>query len=87
MRSSCQAFTRLVINEKGPAHSHGFCKKAGRASQGKQASEQLLSMTSASASDPGILPCLSSCPDLLREEQPLGSVSRINPFLPDLLLA
>jgi hypothetical protein len=32
------------------------------------------------------LTCLSSSPDFLGDEQQYGSVSRINPFLPNLLL-
>ena len=46
--------------------------------QAEQASKQLL--------PPSSCPALSSSPDLLGDEQQCRSVSRINPFLPNLLL-
>ena len=63
----------------------GFYKKANRASQGKQASKQYPSMASASApaSWPAWVPVLTS---LVMNSIQYGSVSRINPFLPNLLL-
>jgi hypothetical protein len=66
------------------AGSLGFYKKAGWASQGKQASKEHPSMASASApaSWPAWVPVLISFGD----EQQYGSVSQINPFLPNLLL-
>jgi hypothetical protein len=62
------------------AGSLGFYKRAGWASQGKQASKQHPSMASASApaSWPAWVPVLTSFSD----EQQCGSVSGINPFLP-----
>ena len=78
---------------EGPAHfgwchlwvgSPGFYKRAGCASQRKQASKEHPSMASASApaSWPAWVPVLTSFGD----EQQHGSVSWINPFLPNLLL-
>jgi hypothetical protein len=92
MRSSCKAFSQLVI-KGGRAHcgwchpwdgSLGFCKKASWTSQGKQASKSHPSMASASApaSWSAWVPVLTSFGD----EQHYGSVSWINPFLPNLLL-
>jgi hypothetical protein len=87
MRSSCKAFSQLVIKggraRCGWCHpwagSLGFYKKARWASQGRQASSispwplhQLLLPD----------PVLTSFDD----EQQCGSVSLINPFLPNLLL-
>jgi hypothetical protein len=65
------------------AGSLGFYKRASWASQGKQASKEHPSMASASApaSWPTWVPVLISFGD----EQQYGSVSRINPFLPNLL--
>jgi hypothetical protein len=62
----------------------GFYKKASWASQRKQASKKHPSMASASApaSCPAWVPVLTSFGD----EQQCGSVSWINPFLPNLLL-
>jgi hypothetical protein len=64
--------------------SLGFYKRAGWASQGKQASKEHPSMasTSAPASQPAWVPVLTSFSD----EQQFGSVSWINPSLPNLLL-
>jgi hypothetical protein len=92
MGSSCKAFSQLVI-KGGRAHcewchlwagSLGFYKRAGWARQGKQASKEHPSMASASApaSWPAWVPVLTSFGD----EQQYGSVSWINPFLPNLLL-
>jgi hypothetical protein len=66
------------------AGSLGFYKKASRASHRKQASKKHLSMASASACAfcPVWVPVLTSFGD----EQQYGSVSWINPFLPNLLL-
>jgi hypothetical protein len=66
------------------AGSLGFYKRAGWASQGKQASKEHPSMVSASApaSWPAWVPVLTSFGD----EQHCGSVSWINPFLPNLIL-
>ena len=91
MRSSCKAFSQLMI--KGEvllwwchlwAGSLGFYKRAGWVSQGKQASKEHPSMASASAPAPcpAWVPVLTSFGD----EQQHGSVSRINPFLSNLLL-
>jgi hypothetical protein len=66
------------------AGSLGFYKKASWASQGKQASKEHPSMTSESA--PAPWPAWVSSPDFLGDEQQYGSVSQINPFLPNLLL-
>jgi hypothetical protein len=66
------------------AGSLGFCKRAGWASQGRQASKEHPSMasTSAPAFWPAWVPVLTSFSD----EQQCGNVSWINPFLPNLLL-
>jgi hypothetical protein len=92
MRSNCKAFSQLVIKGgKAPCGwdhlwvgSLGFCKRAGWASQSKQASKEHSSMASASApaSWPAWVPVLTSFGD----EQQYGSVSWINPFLPNLFL-
>jgi hypothetical protein len=89
MRSSCKAFSQLVIKGRrahcGWCHlwagSPGFFKKASWASQGKQASKQHPSMASASAPASWLtwVPILTSFGD---EQQ---CVSWINPFLPNLL--
>jgi hypothetical protein len=90
----CKAFSQLVI-KGGRTHcewchpwasSLGFYTRASWASQVKQASKEHPSM--ASASDPASwpvwwVPVLTSFGD----EQQCGSVSRINPFLPNLLLS
>ena len=87
MRSSCKAFSQLVI-KGGRAHSWagrlGFYKRAGWASQGNQASKEHPSMASASApaSWPAWVPVLTSFGD----EHQCRSVSWINPFLSNLLL-
>jgi hypothetical protein len=62
------------------AGSIEFCKRAGWASQGKQASKEHPSMASASApvSWPAWVPVLTSFSD----EQQYGNVSWVNPFLP-----
>ena len=62
----------------------GFYKRAGWASQGKQASKKHPSMVSASApaSWPAWVPVLTSFSDELQR----GSLSSINSFLPNLLL-
>jgi hypothetical protein len=64
--------------------SLGFYKRAGWASQGKQASKEHPSMASASVPDfwPAWVPVLT----YFSAEQQCGNVSRINPFLPNLLL-
>jgi hypothetical protein len=66
------------------AGSLGFYKRAGWASQGKQASKEHPSMASASApaSWPAWVPVLTSFSD----EQQCRSVSWINPFLPNCFL-
>jgi hypothetical protein len=63
MRSSCKAFSQLVIKGRGAhcgwchpwAGSSGFYKKASWASQGKQSIKQHSSMASASLSCPEFL--------------------------------
>jgi hypothetical protein len=84
MRSSCKAFSQLVIKGEGLAHcgwclpwagSLGFYKRAGWANQGKQASKEHPSMASASA--PAWVPVLTSFGD----EQKHGSV-KLNKFFP-----
>jgi hypothetical protein len=95
MRSSCGAFSQLVIKAVGPLVVGtisglvilGSIRKQAekkKASQGKQASKKHPSMTSASApaSWPAWVPVLTSFGD----KQQYGSVSQINPFLPNLLL-
>jgi hypothetical protein len=92
MRSSRKAFSHLVI-KGGRTHcgwdhpwagSLGFYKRAGWASQGRQASKEHPSMASASApaSWPAWVPVLTS----FGGEQQCGSVSWINLFLSNLLL-
>jgi hypothetical protein len=92
MRSNSKAF--FSISDQGGkapcrwdhlwAGSLGFYKRAGWASQGRQASKEHPSKASASApaSWPAWVPVLTSFGD----EQQYGSVSQINPFLPNLLL-
>jgi hypothetical protein len=90
MRSSCGAFSQWSSGEAPCGWNHpwagslGFYKRAGWASQGKQASKEHPSMASASvpASWPAWVPVLTS----LSDEQQRGNVSWINPFLPNLLL-
>ena len=87
MRSNCKAFSQLVI--KSEKASCGWChlwtgSLVSIRKQAEQASKEHPSMTSASApaSWPAWVPVLTSFGD----EQQHGSVSRINPFLPNLLL-
>ena len=92
MRSSCKAFSQLVIKGEGAhcgwchpwAGSLGFYKKASWASQGKQANKWHPSVVSASApaSWPAWVPVLTSSSD----KQQCGNVSQINPFLPNCFL-
>jgi hypothetical protein len=86
MRSSWKTFSQLVI-KAGRAHC-GWChpwvglefyKRASWASQGKHPS---IASASAPASWPAWVPVLTSFGD----EQQYESVSRINPFLPNLIL-
>ena len=94
MRSNREAFSQLVIKVgRSPcgwchpwAGSLGFYKRAGWASQGKQASKEHPSIDSASApaSWPAWVPVLTSFGDVMTSN--VGSVSWINPFLPNLLL-
>ena len=73
MRSSCEAFSQLVIKEGGPIVGDaipglvvlGSIKKAGRASLGKQFNKQHPSMASASAPASKFLPCVSNRSDFL----------------------
>jgi hypothetical protein len=91
MRYNYKAFSQLVIKwGKGPlwvgpslGWKSWFYKRAGWASQGRQASKEHPSMTSASAPASWLawVPVLTSFGD----EQQYGSVSWINPFLPNLL--
>jgi hypothetical protein len=91
MRSSCGAISQLVIKSwKAPCGwchpwdgSLGFYKRASWANQGKQASKEHPPMASASAPVSWLawVPVLTSFGD----EQQCGSVSWINPFLPNLL--
>jgi hypothetical protein len=64
--------------------SLGFYKRAGWASQGKQASKEHHSV--ASASVPAFWPAWVPVLNFLGDEQQYGSVSRINPFLPNCFL-
>jgi hypothetical protein len=91
MRSNCKAFSQLVNKGERPlwlGPSLGwlswFYKRAGWASQGKQASKEHPSMASASApaSWPAWVPVLTSFGD----KQQYGSVSWIKHFLPNLFL-
>jgi hypothetical protein len=91
MRSSCKAFSQLVIKGGrapcGCDHlwdgSLGFYNRAGWASQSKQASKKHPSMASASA--PASWLAWVSVLTSFGDEQQYGSISRINPFLPNLL--
>ena len=68
MKSSCKAFSQLVIKVGGPIVGGatpglvvlGFIRK-----QAEQASKQDPSMASASAPASKFLPCVSSCPGFL----------------------
>jgi hypothetical protein len=92
MRSSCKAFSQLVIKWKSPpcgwdhlwAGSLRFYKRAGWASQGMPANKEHPSMASASA--PASWPAWVPIPTSFGDEQQYGSVSQISPFLPNLFL-
>jgi hypothetical protein len=91
MRSNHKAFCQLVIKEERPLVGGNISGlvvlgsiKAGWASQGKQASREHSSMASASA--PAFLPAWVPILTSFGDEQQHGSVSPINPFLPNLLL-
>nr|XP_048282919.1 leukocyte immunoglobulin-like receptor subfamily A member 2 [Myodes glareolus] len=86
MRSSCNAFSQVVINRGGPTHG-GWChdwaggekfyKKTSQASQGKQISQQHLSMASTSAPASSILPCIyNEKPFLTADSGPQGISER-----------
>jgi hypothetical protein len=83
MRSSCKAFSQLVIKGELPlwgchlwAGSLGFYKKASQ----KETPIHGLCISSC------FLTCLSSSPDFLWWQQQCKNVSWLNPFLPNLLL-
>ena len=86
MRSNCKAFSQLVIKGERPLVGGtisglvvlGSIREQAEASQ-KRTSLHGLCISSC------FLTCLSSSPDFLGDEQQHGSVSRINPFLPNLL--
>jgi hypothetical protein len=87
MRSSCEAFSQLVIKGRGPILGGtipGLIVLGSIREQAEQASKKHPSMASAStpASWPAWVPVLTSFGD----EQQHGSVSWINPVLPNLLL-
>jgi hypothetical protein len=90
MRSSCKAFSQLEIKgERAPcgwghpwAGSPGFYKKANEQARGSKPVRNIPPWPLHQL----FLTCLSSSPDFLDDGQQCGSVSRINPFLPDLLL-
>ena len=93
MRSSCQAFSQLLINKESPcpwwvvstwAGVLRLYKRAGWASHEEQASKLHSSMASVLASASRVLlwvPALTS----FSNELQCGSVSKISPFLPNLL--
>jgi hypothetical protein len=94
MRSSCKAFSQSVIKGEGPlvggtisglvVLAGSLSQRAGWASQGKPATKEHPSIAFCISSC--FLTCLSSSPDFLGDEQQCGSVSWINPSLPNLLL-
>jgi hypothetical protein len=87
MRSNCKAFSKLVIKGERPLVGgtiSGLVVLGSIREQAGQASKEHPSMSSASAPAfwPAWVPVLTSFGD----EQQYGSVCRINPFLPNLLL-
>jgi hypothetical protein len=91
MRPNCRAFNQLVIKGERPLVGGTISglvvlvyKRAGWASQGKQASKEHPSMASVSA--PALWPAWGPVLTSLGDEQQYGNVSRINPFLPNLFL-
>ena len=87
MRSSCRAFSQLEIKGERPLVGGTISVLVVLGSmreQAEQASKEHPSMASASA--PAFWPAWVSSPDFLGDEQQYGSVSWINPFLPNLLL-
>ena len=81
MRSSCKAFSQLVIKGGGPLVGGAISRLVVLGSIREQAEQ-----TGRSCISSCFLTCLSSSPDFLGDEQQYRSVSRINPFLPNLLL-
>jgi hypothetical protein len=90
IRSSCKAFSQLVIKQGGPTVGGTSPGMVVLGSIRKQAEEQArgskpvsnMASASAPASCPAWVPVLTSFGD----EQQCGSISWINPFLPNLLL-
>ena len=91
MRSSCKAFSQLVIKGERPLVGGTISGLVVLGSIRDQAEEARRSKP-VRISFHGLcisscfLTCLSSSPDFLGDEQQYGSVSLINPFLPNLLL-
>jgi hypothetical protein len=91
MRSKCKAFPQLVIKGERPLVGgtiSGLTVLASIREQAEQARESKPVRTSLHGLciSSCFLTCLSSSPDFLGDEQQHASVSRINPFLPNLLL-
>ena len=90
MRFSCKAFCQLVMGVGGNllfvVLSLGSIRLGGLASHRKQASKQHPSMASASAPASRFLPCEVLVLTSFDDEHSYGSISQINPFLPNLLL-
>jgi hypothetical protein len=90
MRSNCKAFPQLVIKGERPLVGgtiSGLVVLGSIREQAEQArrSKPVRNLHGLCISS-CFLTCLSSSPDFLGDEQQYGSVSRISPFLPNLLL-
>ena len=91
MRSNFKAFSQLVIKGERPLVGGtisglvvlGSIRKQAEQARGSKPVRNTLHGLCISSC---FLTCLSSSPDFLGDEQQYGSVSRINPFLPNLLL-
>ena len=90
MRSSCKTFSQLVIKQGEPILGGTIPGLVVLGSIRRKTEQARGSRPVTSFHGPCIsscfLTCFSSSPDFLGDEQQCGSVSRINPFLPNLLL-
>jgi hypothetical protein len=90
-KSSCGTFSQLVIKGERPLVG-GTISELGVLGSIREQAEQARGSKPVRTSLHGFcisscfLTCLSSSPDFLGDEQQCGSVSRINPFLPNLHL-
>ena len=88
IRSNCKAFFSISYQgEKAPcgwdhlwAGNLGSIREQAEQARGSKPVENIPTWSSC------FLTCLSSSPDFLGDEQQYGSVSQINPYLPNLLL-